>query len=312
MPRIITADKNISDGVAYTFLQRINTDLPMLLVSRVDNLDFNEEILTLEGKEYILVDYVELGWDWNRSFGHHWGLNTYKFNEVFKGEGWERIESFITNNPPKITLCRELLMQDVSDKLQPISYPCFLHPEPIQSFDEFNSRPFEVIFGWGLSHEYRKKLHAKIWNKAGKYGYSVCDNIYYIGGFLQYEQTPRKWLTMNIPHYARIPMNEYIKINGMAKISISLAGAGRSCFRHCESPINSVMLMWEDNLAWHKDMWVHGENCLKCEEGNEIETINAWLQKPEELYQIYLNGIKTVDFFRLDNYAKYIESIINK
>jgi len=298
-----------SDGLAFNLLQKVNVDIPIVLVSRVEDMVLNEEILKL--KEWVLADYTELGWDWSMDYGHHFGQNTDKFPEVFRSEDWKRFDQFVKDNPPKLTFCRELLERDVTDKLVPIVYPCMLTAVPVQTREEFNKRLLDVFYTWGLSNEARKWLQAKIWKKSSSYGYAVCDNLYYLKAFLELERTPSKWFSANIPHYARLPMEELIMVNGMAKISISIAGAGRNCFRHAESPINSVMLMWNDELAWHQKDWFDGYNCIKCEEGEEIQAIVRALHNPDELYMMYRNGVATIDKFRVDNYVKYLENTIN-
>ncbi len=307
---IITADKQgRTDGVAMKLCEQIKTEYPILLISRVDGLEFNDDVLQLAGKPYVAINYTELGWDWDFT-AHHWGVNTASF-DFMNCEGYLKLDEFISNNPPKVSFVRELLLEDVRENVHPISYPCFLPAIPVQTKEQYLSRPFETIFSWGLSHEYRKELHAQIWMQAGKHGYTVLDNVHYINGFLQHEPNPKKWLTLNIPWYNRYPMEDFIQVNGMAKISVSISGAGRSCFRHCESPVNSAMLMWNDNLAWH-EWWDHGINCIKCDKGDEIETINEWLKKPDELYEVYLKGVETVDKFRFENYIPHIQKLISK
>lgn len=298
-----------SDGLAFNMLQRVDVDVPIILVSRVEDMKLNESLLKL--KDYVLIDYVENGWDWSMDYGHQWGQNTDKFPEVFRSDDWKRFDEFVAKNPPIITFQRELLQEDVTDKLIPIVYPCMLQPVPIQSKEEFDRRMLNVFFNWGLSNERRKWLHAKIWRKSSNYGYAVCDNIYYLKGFLENENNPNKWFTANTPHYCRLPVEEIMMLNGISKISISLPGAGRNCFRHSESPLNSVMLMNDDDLAWHKEDWVHNENCLKAEEGDEIRVAIDALNNPN-LYDIYRNGVETLDKFRVDRYCKeYIEAKIN-
>ncbi len=311
MGQLIVLDKrNRSDGLAYNFLQNVNVDIPIVLVSRVEDLQLNEEILKLD--KYVLIDYVENGWDWNMKYSHTWGQNTDKFPEVFRSEDWKLFDEFVKNNPPVITFQRELLQKDVTDKLVPIIYPCMLPPVPIQSKEDFDRRPLELMHCWGLSHEARKWLHGKIWWKSSRYGYAVCDNLSFFNQFMELENNPRKWLTLNTPHYARQPMSTIMFLNGLSKISVSLAGAGRSCFRHSESPVNSTMLMWEDDLAWHQNIWVHNENCIKCDEGTEIQAAWDALGNPN-LYEIYKKGVETVDQFRVDRYIKeYVEPLINK
>lgn len=310
---IIVSDKRgRTDGTAHNFLQRVNTDIPLVLVARVEDFEFNDEINGLTGKKWILVDYVENGWDWDMKNCHQWGVNTQShFGNIFPGEEWRRFDNFIKYNPPALILQRELLKPYVSDTVKPISYPCWNEIHPVQSKEEFLARPLEVMFTWGLSHEGRKVIHSDIWRKAGKYGYSVCDNVYYLNYFLQHESHPRKWFTANIPHYARLPIEEILKINGISKISISPAGAGRGCFRHAESPVNSAMLMWEDDIAWPYE-WVDFVNCLKCKEGFEVPTIIEALEHQDELYEIYLAGVETCKKYHWENYiSDYILPLIN-
>ena len=71
------------------------------------------------------------------------------------------------------------------------------------------------------------------------------------------------------------------------------------------------MLMWDDNTAWHKKDWKNGINCIKCEQGKEIETAIEWLKYPHELYKIYKHGHETINKFRIDQYIPFLENIIN-
>lgn len=308
---ILTVDRKRNDGTGAALANQLKVNIPIVFVSLSEDLDFNEEVLSLAGQKYCLIDYTEMGYNWNMAESHIFGKNTDKFPHVFHMDKWKVFDDFVRDNPPAITFCRELLSNDVSDTLQPISYPCFIDPIPIHSREEFDMRPLEMFFSFGISHEYRKIIHANIWANSGKYGYEVADNLFLLQRFLEQEKDKRKWASVHIPWWARNPIETITAINGLAKISVSPAGAGRSCFRHGEAPCNSVMLMWEDSMAWHNGIWEHGKNCIKCEQGKEIETIIEWLQKPDELYACYVNGVATVDNFRFSNYLPYLENIIN-
>lgn len=308
---IITVSKTRNDGVGFELAQRLNVNKPIVFVSLQEDLDFNEDILNLAGKPYVLMSFIEMGYDWDMKEGHHFGVNTQNFPNTFHYKSWKVFDEFVRDNPPEITFCRESLQSDITNKYQPISYPCFITPQPIQSEEEFNNRTFEVFNTFGISHEYRKDLHGQIWQQSGKYGYSVADNLYILDHFIQHEKG-RKWASIHIPWWARQPIEVITERNKSAKIGISIAGAGRSCFRHTEIPTVSAMLMWEDETAWHKKDWIHGVNCIKCEQGKEIETAIEWLNKPNELYNIYIEGMKTVDKFRFHNYIPYLEDLINK
>ncbi len=308
---ILTVSKTRNDGVGYKLAQQLNVNIPIIFVSLQEDLDFNEEILSLKGKQYCLISFVELGYNWDRTNGHQFGVNTEQFPNVFHMDTWKVFHDFVRDNPPAISFYREALQEQVNDKLLPISYPCFISPIPIQSKEEFNNRIFEVWNTFGISHEYRKELHGSIWSMSSKYGYSVADNLFLLDHFLLHESNPKKWASIHIPWWARQSMDVITERTKSAKIGISISGAGNCCFRHLEIPCVSAMLMWDNNTAWHQGIWEHGFNCIKCEQGKEIETILEWLNKPEELYSIYVEGTKTIQKFRFEEYVPYLENLIN-
>jgi hypothetical protein len=128
--------------------------------------------------------------------------------------------------------------------------------------------------------------------------------------FIDVELNPKKWLTANTPHYARFSMDVIDKINELSKISLSLAGAGRICFRMSESPRNSVMYLWEDEMA-HSHPWINGINCIRSKEGTEIETIIQALNNPS-LYDVYVAGVENCRNYELKKYIQYIEEKIEE
>lgn len=303
---VLLADKRgICDTPAFEMLRRINSAIPIVLVSRVEEFQFNPELLKL-GK-YILVCYTEYVWDWDRSDTHIWGFNTYKFTDrLTKGE-WNLFDDFVRNNPPALTFKRELLQKDRSEKLQPIEYPCIVNiPEPA-SAQEYNSRPFNVFNYWGRSHEARVKLHGNIWLNASENGAAVCDNIYYLQNFLDKEESKNKWVTLDIPWFSRVDIKEIMNINGLSKISISLAGSGLKCFRHSESPSSSLMAVEKNDYAWTFP-WDE-TNSLPIEIGKECEMINRYLK--EDLYDRYVKGIENCRNYEINTYVKYLEDRIN-
>lgn len=308
---VIVADKKgRTDGAMHNLALRVNSPIPILLISRPDGFEFNEKVLELAGKPYIIWDVVEYGWDAPMTHNHYFGVNTGDFSHLFSGEAWSRLDDFIASNKPLAVFQRELLDKDVPNGVFPIAYPAQNEIPPTQTRNEFYSRPLQVFSSWGLSNEDRKRLHGEIWQKSGSYGYVVCDNPFYLKGFIENENNTNKWATFWIPHYNRQPIETIVGLNGMAKISISLAGAGKVCFRHTEAPLNAVMLMQEDGIKWSYD-WVHNVNCLKCEQGKEIETIVEALKNPN-LFEIYLAGVENCRKYQTQNYIdNYINPIIN-
>lgn len=323
---IVSADiKGTLDHPACNLLRGINTFIPMIPLSMFNDYEFNPELYNLD--KYLLFDFCEYGAnDWDMKDTHIWGVNSYKFPQTQITE-WKKFDNFIQEKPPTVYFKRELLEKDFNNNIYPVEYPC-LHPKyPAQSKREFNSRPIQVFFSWGHSHESRRVLHGNIFVNAAKKGYGVIDNFSYIDrGTKEYSDI---WVTINSPHYARISIEEVLEVNGKSKLSVSLPGAGIKCFRHSESPVNSVMVMREDNLAW-SHQWIDGVNCITIPLSSNhfgeydmdeirgvsggqkvIRTIEEALQRTD-LYHIYLNGLENLDKYRLERYCKEtIEPIIN-
>jgi hypothetical protein len=307
---VILANANpVTDGSAFNFLSQVNSEIPIVLVSKAPRFRFNEELLRLD--KYILICYVEYGWAWSFVTSHIWGENTGLFIDAFDDrDEYLKFDDFVQKKPPLLQFKRELFKQDVRENVLPIEYPAWYKPTAAQSKEEFDSRPISTFFSWGLSNEKRKWLHADIWKSSSLYGYSVCDNLYNLTKFLQ-EEMGDKWVTVNIPHYARHDMAHILSVNGMSKISISPDGAGLRCFRHSESPLNSIMAMPKNGLAWSYE-WRDMVNCIEYKEDDAIETIKNYLDK-KYLYQIYVAGVENAKNYYLPNYIKnYIEPTIKQ
>jgi len=310
---IINASGNgVTDGTAHRFLSMLNTDVPILLVSRVEGFVFNEQINTLKGKKYILCDYVENGWEWDslRDDGHLWGVNTQDF-DFMQGDEWKKFDEFIVDNPPAISFIRELKKEDVAPNRLPIEYPNFQPKYALQDKEQFMSRPITLFNFWGRSHEERLQVHGNIWKDASRYGYSVCDNIYFLERFLA-EEKGNKYVTIWMPHYFRVPIENILAINQMSKFSLSMPGAGIKCFRSTgEAPANSIMVCKEDGLAWTYP-WVHAINCLNFD-GTDLSEVLESAKDNEKIYGIYCNGVATANKYRVEPYINnYLLPLINK
>jgi len=298
---VIVADKQgRTDGSAHNFIQKIPTDMPIVLVSRVDDFVFNEELLSLD--KYILVNFFEMGWDfdWNDG-GHLFGAGRSHYLKMFLSEEWKKFDDFVKNNPPMLTFQRELHKADFNGNVYPIEYPNLTNKYEIQSRTEFNSRPISCFFYWGRSNEIRVQTHGDIWKGASRHNYSVCDNVYYFKEFMTNEQG-KKYISLWIPHYGRIDINHLLVINNQSKLSLSLPGAGIKCFRSTgESCVNSVMVCLDDELAWSYP-FEHGVNCIKINPNESVvECIEKAMQR-EDLYEIYSRGMDTADKYRVENY----------
>lgn len=306
---IYIADKNeVVDSAYHTLIKHINTGYPIVVSSWVENFQFNPELLKI--KNYIHISFEEYGWNWDmeKSGSHLWGVNSENFPRYYTGD-WIKFDNWVKENPPKIMFKRELLQKDVSREVAPIDYPCVIPMWQVDTEEQFNNRPISCFQYWGRSNENRLRIHGDIWHHATKKGFSVCDNIYYIGAFLRNEQG-EKWITLNIPHWARIDINQLMPTNALSKLSLCWEGAGNKCFRHAEAPVNSVMVMHKNSLAWAYG-WDE-TNCILVEHGKELEGIDEALNNPM-LYQIYKAGVENCNKYRTENYINdYLLPKINK
>jgi len=305
MSIIIANQTGEIDSAYHTLINKISTDKTIVMVSWAENFVFNDALLAI--KDYVLVCFSEYGWDKKITDSHIWGVNSESFPRYYTGD-WVKFDNWVKENPPRITFKRELLKKDVTSILKPIDYPCIIPHWQADTEEQFNNRPISCFQYWGRSNENRLRIHGDIWHHATKKGFSVCDNLYYIGAFLKNENG-EKWVTLNIPHWARIDINQLMPTNAISKLSLCWEGAGNKCFRHSEAPVNSVMVIHKNNLAFSYD-W-NETNCILAEQGSELEDIDEALNNPH-LYEIYKAGIENCDKYRVNNYINnYLLPLIN-
>jgi len=308
---ISAAANNHFSPPEWNVVKDVKSDIPIVLVTRLDGYVFNEDLLSL--RDYVLICMCEYDWDWDleKSGTHIWGLNTNNFPHFKDNPEWGKFDKWVMENKPILFFKRELLKRDTTDWLVPIDYPNYQEPIPVQTKEQFDNRPLEVCMMWGRSSEHRTRVHSKIWANSSQNGASICDNIYQFNAFLHHESNPKKWVTFHQPHYQREDIKQLLIINGLSKLSISLWGCGVKCFRSTgESPVNSIMVKYKDNLKWSED-WIHGYNCIDVEIGKEIEGIEAALKK-NDLYEIYVKSVQTANGYNANYYTKTIENLINE
>lgn len=304
---VVSDAKSRTDGPAFQMLSQVNSAIPIVLMARTHRFKFNEDLLRL-GK-YILFEFSEMGWDWKFTDTHEWGKNTDQFPQ-FADDEYKKFDDWVASNPPLLTFTRELLKKDVTEVHLPIDYVNWhTTPEPV-SKEQFEKRLVGFFHFFGRSHEGRLKAHSDAWAGASKYGYSICDNLFLFNKFMENEDG-RKVVSLWQPHYGRVDISNMLQISAMSKITFALAGAGRKTFRHLEASLNSTMLMWADEIAWAYP-WLGGYNCIKCNEGSEIDCVFEVLNDPI-LYEIYLNGVDTCKRYEAHRYVKeHVESNIIK
>ncbi len=280
-------------------------EVPLVLITRRDDFVFNEDLKKLD--KYVLVNMSEWGWNFSWEETPVFGKNAEKFPDLFPGSEWNKFNDWVCSNQPILTLQRELLQKDVWYDIKPIEYPFFGDVPPIQTREEFESRPINVYHYFGRSNEDRITTHANFWLQSQRNGAAVCDNIYYLNDFVSIDENPNKWVSLHINHYNRHPLENILFYNGLSKLSLSMPGCGLKCFRSAEAPINSIMLMEENDLAWSFP-WINGVNCITYKD-DPIPAIEAALKK--DLYPIYCAGVENARNYQVHNYTSYLENLIN-
>lgn len=300
---ILSGHKHSYDPTVMNVFRGVKSELPIVLIVRHDDFEFNDELIGL--KDYVLADYCEYEWQAKFSDTHIFGKNTSDFAYRFPSDEWLKFDEWVKTNPPRLYLKRELLAKNATDKIVSSTYPSFVNPYPIQTKDEFNSRPINLFHYWGRSNETR------VWFQGNVHledGITVVDNLYYLNGFLAEGTHKNIWVTAHIPHFARVPLEQLLQFNGMSKLSLSMPGCGRLCFRHSESPVNSVMVLKDDGMAFPFP-WVHGENCIMYQGDCPIYAIKEALKR-DDLYDIYVRGVQNSLNYQQSNYNAYLENLI--
>ncbi len=304
---IISPDKNLKiDPVVFDIIKHIKCDVPIVPITRLENYEFNPDLLNLD--RYIIFNFCEFDWNFEWGTTPIFGKNAHSFREKFVGDEWSKFIDFVDNRSPLLTFQRELLKKDVRKNILPIEYPAFNEIPEVESKDKFNNRPIEVFYNWGLSNPSRPKLQGDIWHGMNKYGYALCDNLTTLGNFFEHEKGT-KWVSVNTQWHSRYKVEDVIKINGLSKLSVSLHGSGKKCFRNMESSLNSLMVMPEDNFAWTHE-WEDGYNCIKFKTDDYVEELNRYSQ--EDNYISYVYGVNTCRKYHLPNYISHLEKTIRQ
>lgn len=258
---------------------------------------FNEDLLLLK-RPVVLIDYLEFGWN----FGpreNRIGKGTTDWPGHLNSPEWAKLDAWVRDHPPALVFKRELFKRDVGERFLPIDFPCCNPPPKIPSRAEFDARPFDVFYCWGLSHPDRARLQGDIFHAMANRGLSV------ISDWIQFKQLPempgRTWVAIHSPYWARVPMERVMEVQHRSKVSISMPGAGQKCFRSSESACGAIMAMPKNYLAWSYD-W-HDGNSILLTPGQELESLLHQMEH-HNLYDIYLSSQINFELYRCENYAR--------
>lgn len=273
-------------------------DAVVVPVSYYGDYAFNTRLGDIR-KPVIVVDFMEYYGAWDEVDTHLFGKTGGRATALPLPAGYEVFDAWVEAVKPALYFKRELLAKDRSDTVIPIEFPCYLGGWEMENEANFNARKVEVFNCWGFSNPLRPKLHGEIFENMCGFGLNL------IGAFDHFdhrmsENIPRLWATIFQPHFTRMPMSQVLLRQSQSKLAVSLPGAGIKCFRSGEAPVNSIMALPEDNLAWSFP-WVHGENCIRLDPENLFWSLDD-ATKRDDLHKIYLASQQTVDRYRTRRY----------
>lgn len=319
-------------------------DLVFIVITHFEDYEPDFELferITASCKRIVVVDYIEYGWD-KTDTDHIFGINTEEYIKYFSCKEYIHLDAFLKANIDKILIYfkRELPLNSkvsAAFKILPIDYtgilktlPKSIPPIPFEeydkpdSFEEFNSRPIDILMIYGKSNPSREQLHGEIMKQAHNNGWNIINNAHTLNnpemtenGVLRktYRSTgePIKKLVVLLyqQHFERMPMAACLKLQQMAKITVSLNGCGRKCFRHAEASYNSVMALQENGLQWAypwtTDNSIILTNCTNSTLIDTVFSVDTLRHEMDEkliLYNIYLNGIANWEKYETKYYTE--------
>ncbi len=276
-------------------------DLIIVAISFFHDFKINTKLWDIR-KPYVFIDFTELEWCYfkEKNESHLFGVNTPDCRWL--NPNWLPLHDWMRNRPPLIYFKRELLAKDESDTVKPIEWACYLPDMPMQSEDEFNKRPLEVFYNWGFSNPMRPKLMSEIY-AAMNNGIGLISEASQFEPFIRDHPNTRTFMAVFTPWYSRVQISDLLFFQRRSKLSLALPGCGIKCFRHSESPCESIMALPEDRLAWGIP-WTHGENCIRLRPDHLFEDLDA-ATKRDDLYQIYKRSQETIARYRGGAYVRY-------
>jgi hypothetical protein len=268
-------------------------------------------------KKIAIVDFVEYGWDKSVT-DHLFGHNTMVWHDKFQNKEYHKLDNFLISNRNNIVVyfkreLHESVVNPFPFKLLPAEYPgvaTLPDYNQLQSFEEFTKRPIDVMMIWGLSNPSRPILHGEFVKRSALNGQHLVSHLDHIT-VCQQRGEKRMVAMLHIPDFSRESIYKLLHLQSLAKISISMNGCGKKCFRHEESSYNSVMALQENNLEWSYP-WIDGESAMELpnKEGSTLidevksyEKIMNFLDHPHHLYGMYINGISNWKNYEVNKYS---------
>lgn len=279
-------------------------DVIFVPFTRFDGFAFDEKLNDI-AKPWVLFDYSEFGWDDSMEDSHEWGVSRTEHAD-FQTPALVQFDQFIHDHPPLLTFQRELLLKDCTEKLLPLDYLNWLPEHGNDPKDDFLKRPLEVSYNFGRSHEGRMWLHGVIFQMAGTFGFDVISDFSHLDKALK--ENGRKWLSVHVPHYARIDVREVQQINRKALVTLVMPGAGVKTFRTSECAGDGIMAMPRHRMAcpypWDETNSIVLPEIAFVEDAQQAVEALANALMRTDLYELYCNAMGNALNFRPAEYGR--------
>lgn len=260
----------------------------------------------LNGYKFCFIDMAEYGW-WT-----HYDYYKDKYYSAFaplaikaKHLNQVKLLEFLRGKSYPYFLREMYKGVEYHKNYHPIDYPLYFYSvskkQPI-SFEEFKNRHWDIFVAWGHNHQTRVGISEKIRAIGGYKTHVLCNSD------------------------AKIPQFEYFSHLENAKLSISYDGYGSGSFRETEVLCRCVLFRNEQcvirpypltdgvNFIEYKTDEILGDDKYPIYKNTNVdELMREGLKKPEELYQIYVNGYKhCMDYYTERAVANRILGILSK
>ncbi len=275
-----------------------DADICVVPVSFFHDFKFNVRLLDIT-IPVVVLDMLEYEWCYfdETNETHLFGKNTADCRWL--NPHWLPLDDWLRNNPPLMYFKRELLKKDETDTVKPCEWLAYLPDAPFDSEDDFNKRPIEVFYNFGFSHPNRMILYGDIFSKGViNHGLGIISEASQYDGYFK-NPAARTWVANFCPWFSRVGIADIVWWQKRAKITPSLFGCGRKCFRHGEV-VDSIMAKQIDDLAWSFP-WTE-ENSILLRPGHEFEDLESATHRTD-LYSIYKAGHANVDRYRGKRYV---------
>ena len=251
--------------------------------------------------------------DYTETFPPNFILGEYSLSSIHM----DAVRAFVNKSRLLAYFKRELLSNHTLPKaafpIYPIEWTMQDQPQPhIDTPEQFESRPIDILMSWGYSNESRPKIHGELMRQSGRFGAHLCLTEEDVVIALK-EGRNRIFALLFTPHYRRIPLTQLLSWQEYSKVSISMFGAGKKCFRTNEASYNCVMAHQEPNLVEWAYPWTPpsltngGGNCLALP--SEEQSAVTWLYNDlrvnqGSLHPLYLRGMENNRKYHNTTYAR--------